>query len=313
MKRTTLILLSLATCAASGLHAQNFPARPVTLYSPWTAGGPTDISLRALAEATTKTLGQTVVVENKPGASGALGATAVAASRPDGYTLSQAPLGVFRLPYMTKTTFDPMKDLSWIINVAGYEFATNVRADAPWKNWDEFIAYAKANPGKVTYGHPGVGTSPHLTMADLAHRLGIQWTDIPYKGSADTVTALRGGHISATAGSPPWAFVPKEVRPLITWGPKRSPRSPDTPTLQERYGIVANSPWGIVAAAGTDARIVKVLHDAFRKAMDDPNLHKALDATNMELFYMAGEEYLKWARAQYAEEKKTVERLGAKQ
>src|SRR3954470_12142861 len=121
-KKLTGVAAALLTCAAGSLHAQAFPSKPVTLYSPWTAGGPTDLAMRALAEATSKPLGVNVLVENKPGASGALGATAAAAAKPDGYTLSQAPLGVFRLPYMTKTTFDPIKDLSWIINIAGYEF-----------------------------------------------------------------------------------------------------------------------------------------------------------------------------------------------
>ncbi len=312
-KFSPLIAPFLLASLAFTAQAQTFPStKPVTLYVPWTAGGTTDLALRSLAEATTKTLGQKVLVENKPGASGAMGATLVAASRPDGYTLTQLPLGVFRLPLMTRTNFDPVKDLTWIINIAGYEFATNVRGDAPWKNWDEFIAYSKANPGKVTYAHPGVGTSPNLTMQILAQRLGIQWVDVPYKGSNDTVTALRAGQVMAIAASPPWSFVKTgEVRPLITWGPKRSPKAPDVPTLKERYDMLANSPWGVGGAAGMDPKVTKVLHDAFRKAMDDPALDKTLDAVNMEFFYMAGDEYMKWVRDTFAEEKKSHERLQA--
>jgi tripartite-type tricarboxylate transporter receptor subunit TctC len=308
------LMLCLLACTAGIAQAQNYPKlKPITLYVPWTAGGPTDLAVRGLAEAMSKTMGQRVLTENKPGASGAMGATLVAKMKPDGYTLTQLPLGVFRLPYMAKTDFDPLKHITWIINVAGYEFATNVRGDAPWKSWDELIAYAKANPGKISYGHPGVGTSPHLTMLDLANRLGINWVDIPFKGSADSLTALRGGELQVHVGSPPWQFVKNgEVRPLITWGPVRSPKAPDVPTLKERYGIVANSPWGLGGAAGMDPSVVKHIHDATRKAMDDPALHKALEATNMELFYMAGAEYQKWAREQFAEEKKTVERLGMK-
>src|SRR5688500_5205064 len=106
-----IIATAVLACFTGGAQAQTFPSKPVTLYSPWTAGGPTDLAMRGLAEATSKPLGVNVLVENKPGASGALGATAAAAAKPDGYTLSQAPLGVFRLPYMTKTNFDPIKDL----------------------------------------------------------------------------------------------------------------------------------------------------------------------------------------------------------
>ena len=307
-------LVALLACGAGSVQAQTFPSRPITMYSPWTAGGPTDLAMRALAEAVSKPLNARVLVENKPGAGGALGATAVASSKPDGYTLSQLPLGVFRLPYMTNTTFDPSRDITWILNVAGYEFATNVLGKSPWKTWEELLAYAKANPGKLTYGHPGVGTSPHLTTVDIAQRLGIDWVHVPYPGSADSLRALRAGQIDIHVGSPPWAMVKNgDVRPLVTWGPTRSPKSPDVPTLKEKMGIVSNSPWGIGGAAGMDPKIVKILHDGFRKAMEDPALDKALDAVNMELYYMGGEEYQKWARAQFLEEKKTVDRLGQKQ
>jgi len=168
----------LAALACGAVQAQTFPSRPIVMYSPWSAGGPTDLAMRALAEAVSKPLNGRVIVENKPGAGGALGATAAAASKPDGYTLTQLPLGVFRLPYMTNTTFDPIRDITWILNVAGYEFATNVQGKAQWKSWDELLAFAKANPGKLTYGHPGVGTSPHLTMVDIAQRLGISWVHV---------------------------------------------------------------------------------------------------------------------------------------
>ncbi len=315
MKRSLVkMVISLLACGTGMLHAQDFPSRPVTLYAPWTAGGPTDLALRALAEATFKPLGQRVLIENKPGAGGAMGATAVAPLRPDGYTLTQLPLGVFRLPYMVKTSFDPIKDITWIINIAGYEFATNVRSDSPWKTWDDLVAYAKANPGKISYGHPGVGTSPHLVSEDLGNRLGMQWVHIPFKGSAEVITALRSGQLQAIATSPPWALVRSgEIRPLIMWGPERSPKAPNVPTLKERYGIIANSPWGVGGPAGMDPKVIKVLHDAFRKAMDDPTLHKVLDSVNMEVYYMAGDAYQQWARNTLLEEKKNVERLGLTQ
>ncbi len=138
----------LATVAGSGeLRAQTasaFPERPITLICPWTPGGNTDIALRALAEAASRQLGKRIVIENKPGAGGALGAQGMAANaKPDGYTLSQIPLGVFRLPHMVKTAFDPLNDLAWIINSAGYQFGGSVRADSAWKTWDDFLAYSK--------------------------------------------------------------------------------------------------------------------------------------------------------------------------
>ena len=301
-------------CASVALAQDAFPERPITLICPWTPGGNTDIALRALAEVAARHLGKRIVIENKPGAGGALGPQNMAAgAKPDGYTLSQIPLGVFRLPHMVKTAFDPINDLTWILNVAGYEFGVSVRTDSPWKTWDEFINYAKANPGKVSFASPGVGTSLHLTMEDLSGRLGIQWLHVPYKGSADAVTALRGGQVMAQAGSPPWELVDAgQARPLVMWGDNRTPRAPNVPTLKELYGIVANSPWGIAGPKGMDAKVVKILHDAFRRAIDDPVFVKSLDRVGMAPYYMGGDDYLQWARRAAEEERRAVERLGMK-
>lgn len=292
-----------------------YPERNITLYCPWGAGGPTDIAMRALADAVSKLLPRRVIIENRPGAGGALGPQHMAQiAKPDGYTLSQVPLGVFRLPYMTKTTFDPLNDLTWILNVAGYEFGTFVRADSPWKTWQEFIGFAKANPGKISYGSPGIGTSLHLTMDDIAAREKVTWTQVPFKGTAESVTALRGSHVHAVAGTPPWELVEAgTVRLLATWGPKRNRRSPGTPTLQEMYGIVSNSPWGIAGPKGIDARVVRIIHDRFRKAMADATFVQTLERVGMDVFYMAGEDYRKWRHETAAQEKTAVQRLGLQQ
>ena len=303
-----IALTSVALCSAQG----QYPSKSITLLVPWTAGGGSDIALRALAEGASKHLGQRIVVENKPGAGGALAAQHMAATaKPDGYTVAQLPLGVFRLPHMIKTNFDPINDLTWVINIAGYIFGTSVRADSPWKTWEELIAYVKANPGKVSFASPGAGTSLHLVMEDLALRLGLNWVHIPFKGTADAIVALRGSQVQVQAGTPPWEWVENgHVRPLVMWGPNRSARLPNVPTLNEKYGIVANSPWGIGGPKGMDPQVVKVLHDAFRKAMDDPAFHKLLERLGMESFYMAGEDYAKWVRRAAEEEKRAVERLG---
>ena len=289
-----------------------YPERNIVMYCAFAAGGPTDIAMRALADAVNKLIPRRVVVENKPGAGGAVASQQLALSaKPDGYTLAQVPLGVFRLPHMTKTTFDPLADLTWIINVAGYEFSVMVRADSPWKTWQEFIAFARANPGKINYGSPGIGTSLHLTMDDIGAREKIQWTQVPFKGTAESVTALRGGHVNAVAGTPAWDLADAgAVRVLNTWGPGRNKRSPGVPTLKELYGIVANSPWGIAGPKGMDARVVKILHDTLRKAIADIAFVQTLDRVGMEVYYMAGDDYLKWRRDTAASEKAAVERLG---
>src|SRR5882672_6047771 len=154
-------------------HAQNFPARPVTLIVPWPAGGTTDVGMRALASATETHLGQPIVVENRPGAGGTLGPGQMAATaKPDGYTLAQIPITVFRFPFMQKTTFDPATDFTYIIGVSGYTFGVVVKDDAPWKTFPELLAAAKAEPGKINYGSPGTGTSLHIAMEQIARRQG---------------------------------------------------------------------------------------------------------------------------------------------
>ncbi len=303
-----LMMLNAALC-----HAQaQYPSRPITLLVPWVAGGGSDIALRALAEGAGKILGQRIVVENKPGVGGALAAQHMAATgKPDGYVVSQLPLGVFRLPHMVKTSFDPLTDLTWILNIAGYQFGTSVRADSPWKTWDELIAYVKANPGKISYASPGAGTSLHLVMEDLSQRLGLNWVHVPFKGAAESMVALRGSQVQVHAGTPPWEMVEAgQVRPLVMWSPERAARAPNVPTLKERYGIVANSPWGIGGPKGMDPKIVRILHDAFKRAAEDPAFLKVLERFAMEPYYMAGDDYAKWARRAYDEEKRAVERLG---
>jgi len=317
-RRRLLALLAGALAAPRALaqaETGTYPDRPITLYCPWTAGGPTDIALRGLADALTRVLGgKRIIIENKPGAGGALGAQSMAATaKPDGYTLSQTPLGVFRLPHMVKTTFNPVTDLTWIICVSGYQFGITVRADSPWRTWQELVAQAKANPGKVSYASPGVGTSLHLTMEEIGQREGVQWLHVPFKGSADAYGALRGGQVDCQAGSPQWAAVEAgQIRVLNTWSDRRNPRTPDAPTLKEIYGIVANSPWGIAGPRGMDPRITRFLHDHIRRAMDDAAFLATLGRVGQEPYYLSSEDYTAFARTAYEKEGEVVARLKLK-
>jgi len=185
--------------------AQTFPGRPVTFIVPWPPGGSTDLAMRSLSVIAEKHLGQRIVIENKPGVSGTMGAQALAqGARPDGYTISQMPITVFRLPHMTKMAFDPMSDFTYIIHLTGYTFGVVVRADSPHKTWQDLVAWARANPGMLTYATPGNGTSLHITMETIAQRDGITWTQVPFKGYAEGAFALAGGHVMAHADSTGW-------------------------------------------------------------------------------------------------------------
>jgi hypothetical protein len=181
LRRRTFLRLVPGAAALPALtrfaRAQTFPSKPVTLIVPWPPGGTTDVAVRALATATERHLGKSIVIENKAGAAGTLGPAQMAAlAKPDGYTVSQLPISVFRLPFMSRTSFDPAKDFTYIIGLSGYTFGVVVRSDAPWKTFPELLAAAKANPGTMTYGTPGAGTSLHITMEQIAKQQGTSWS-----------------------------------------------------------------------------------------------------------------------------------------
>lgn len=315
IQRRRLIQIAGAAFAAPAFtaRAQAFPAKPIKLIIAFPAGGPTDITMRSLADNASKALGQPVIVENKPGAGGTLPAQQLQTSPADGYTLAQIPLGVFRLPYTTKINWDPVKDIAYVLNVTGYAFGIVVPTDSPMKNWNDFVAYAKANPGKLSYGSTGTLTSPHLTTELIAQKLGIQLNHIPYKGSADLAQAITGGHIMAAADSTGFAPLVQagKLRVLNTWGEKRLDKFADAPTLKELgLDIVQNSPFGIGAPRGTPPDVVKRLHDAFKTAMEDKSYVDALARYDMLPMYMSSAGYTKFAQDTFATEKALVEKLG---
>ena len=315
MRRRQLVQLAAATVAAPSLSAfaQAFPVRPIKLLVAFPAGGPTDITMRSLADNASKILGQPVVIENKPGAGGTLPAQQLQTAPADGYTLAQIPLGVFRLPYTTKINWDPVKDIAYVINLTGYAFGIVVPADSPLKSWTHFVGWAKANPGRLTYGSTGTLTSPHLTTELIAQELGIQLQHVPYKGSADLAQAILGGHVMAAADSTGFAPLVEagKLRVLNTWGEKRLPRFPDAPTLKELgLNIVQASPFGIGAPRGTPPAVVKRLHDAFKKAMEEPSYVQTLGRYDMLPMYMSSTAYSKFAQDTFLKEKALVEKLG---
>lgn len=315
MRRRQLVQLAAAGLAAPAFmaRAQAFPSKPIRLQIAFPAGGPTDITMRSLADSAGKLLGQPVVVENRPGAGGTLPAQALQTAAPDGYTLAQIPLGVFRLPYTTKINWDPVKDIAYVLNVTGYAFGLVVPTDSPLKTWAQFVAYAKANPGKLSYGSTGTLTSPHLTMELIAQQLGIELLHVPYKGSADLMQSIMGGQIMAAADSTGFASQVEagKLRVLNTWGEQRLAKFPDAPTLKELgLGLVQNSPFGIGAPRATPPEVVRRLHDAFKKAMEEASYQQALARYDMVPMYMSSEVYSRFAQDTFQREKALVDKLG---
>jgi tripartite-type tricarboxylate transporter receptor subunit TctC len=311
-------VLALVACALiaplGSALAQSYPDRPITLIVPWPPGGSTDRHLRTLAEIAGRNLGQTIVVQNQPGAGGTLGPGNMALNaKPDGYTIAQFPMGMLRLPHMQKTAWNPLTDFTFIIGVSGYTFGFTVRADSPYKSFDEYIEAARKAPGAINYGSTGTGTSPHLLVEEIATNAKVTLNHVPFKGNADLMQALLGGHVMAQSDATGWdKFVDGgQMRLLVTFGENRTKRWPAVPTAKELgYGVVSSSPYGIVGPKGMDAGVVKTLHDAFRKAMDDPKHLELLEQLNQELWYRSGEEYAAWARETFARDKQLIDRLG---
>jgi len=314
LTRRALGGLAAASLASPALAQARFPERPIRLICPWGAGGPTDIQMRALGEAAARRLGQPVIVENRAGAGGVLGPQQLLQERPDGYVLSQMPIIVFRHPQMAaRALFNPLEDFTYVIHVTGYLFGTVVRADAPWRTLAEFLDHAKANPGRVNYGTPGVGTSLHITMEQIAVQRGIDWTHVPFRGWAENAQALLGGQIQASADSSGWAELVRggQLRLLATWGAARAKRFPDAPTLRESgVDIVSASPYGLAGPKGMAPEVVRVLHDAFKDALFDPAHQAVLERFDMSPWHLGPDEYASFARAQYAEEGAMIRRLG---
>jgi tripartite-type tricarboxylate transporter receptor subunit TctC len=314
MRALARVLALLAWLVALPAPAQEFPSRPIALVCPFPAGGSTDTYLRRFGEIASRFLGQPIIVENRPGGGGMLGPGNMAlTAKPDGYTLSQLHIGAFRQPYLQKVEWDPIRDFTYIIGLSGYTFGVVVRSDSPIKSFRELLDYAKANPGKLTYASTGTGTSPHLLMEEVAIKTGVEFLHVPFKGSADATQALLGGHVMALSDSTGWGrFVDAgQFRLLVTFGPQRTKHWPSAPTAKDLgLDIVSISPYGVAGPRGMEPRVVKILHDGFKKALDDPEHQKILDQLDQELWYQSSEDYAKYARETFQKERVLIERLG---
>lgn len=235
LARRTLLASALAAPAIA--QPARFPNQPIRMIVPWPAGGSSDLSMRAICEAAGKRLGQTIVTDNRPGAAGTLGAVHLATQgKPDGYTLSQMPITTLRMPVMTSPPpYDPVADFTWIAQLTGYTFGVVVRADAQWADFRSLLDWAKAHPGQLTYGTPGAGTSLHIAMEQIAAKVGAQFLHVPFRGGAETNTALLSGTVMAVADSSGWAPLVEDgkFRLLCVWNATRAKRFPNVPTLRE--------------------------------------------------------------------------------
>ena len=269
--------------------------------------------MRVIGESAARILNNTVIIENKGGASGMLGPNELVSAKPDGYTLSQLTIGVLRLPHMQKMQFDPMVDFTYVACLTGYTFGIVVRADSPIKSIKDLVAYAKAKPGEFTFGSTGNGTTPHLAVEEFAMKAGIKLQHVPFKGNADGMQALLGGHVMSHSDATGWGphVEAGTCRLLATYGSKRTKRWPNVPTLNELgYKTISDSPFGVCGPKNMDPAVVKTLHDAFRKTLDDPAVQAVLDKYDQSAIYLDTAAYTKYAKETFESEKSLIDRLG---
>ncbi|RJR46823.1 MAG: tripartite tricarboxylate transporter substrate binding protein [Desulfobacteraceae bacterium] len=303
---------ALATAAAPAL-ADDFPTRPIEYIVIFAAGGSTDLAARAIGEVASKQLGQPVVVMNKPGGGGTVGTAALAKAKPDGHTVGSLSTGAMEFkPHMEDLSYDPLKDIVAVMQYGEYPQGIAVKADSPFKTLKDLIEYARANPGKVTYGTTGAGGAQHISMERLAKEAGIKWSHVPFKGGTPAITDLLGGHITATAVA---EFVPQvkagNARLLAVFNSKRLASFPEGPTtLELGYKVYMANYLGIGVPAGTPKARIEKLAKAFKNAMDDPSFKKVMENFSIEIVYRSGEELAGVIKEGYETQGKVLRELG---
>ena len=313
-RRSLLLGAAALALPRPGLAQAGFPDRPIRLIVPWAPGGSTDGQMRAMAQVAGRELGQPVIVENKPGARGTLGAAILQReARPDGYTIAQIHAGVLSHPFMTRSaTWDAATDFTYILAITGYLSGLVVRSDARWQSWQDLIAEMRAKPGSISIGTSGVGGASHLVVSQIMLAEKLEWLHVPYRGVAETTTALLSGQVDAIADSSGWAphVDAGRMRILALWSNERARRFPEAPTIKELgHDVGGIAPYGLAGPKGMDPAIVKVLHDAFKKALFDPIHMQALERFDMPVLYMTGEEFQKWVAARTPVERDLIKRL----
>ena len=276
MKNVIHALALVLALVPAALFAQSYPSKPVKIVVPFPAGGATDVVARLLAQKLSEAWGQSVIIENRVGAGGNIGADAVAKSPADGYTLLMTSGSIVTAnPHMYKSlTYDAAKDLVAITNVATGPQVIAVGTGVPAKDLREFIAYAKANPKKVNLGSAGVGTQTHLAGENFAHSAGIDLTHVPYKGESLALTDLMGGQIQVVTpnlGAAISLIQQGKVRALAVTSSQRSPQLPDVPAAAEVIPGFENAGWfGLMAPAGTPREVTdRVQRDSARILLSD--------------------------------------------
>jgi tripartite-type tricarboxylate transporter receptor subunit TctC len=320
MGRTTLIALAVALSAAVfpyRVAAQGYPSKTITIVVPAAAGGGIDLSARWIAAELSTALGKTVVVENKGGASGILGTQQVARAEPDGHTLLVTLSGflVTSPALFNSLPWDPVKDLAPVAMLWTSPHIIVVNKDSPINSLSDLIAYGRDNPGKLTFGSPGLTSETHIGSEMFGQMAKIKVTAVPYRGTGPAFNDLLAGQLGFFLNTMQQLVGPlqgKAIKGLAIANPTRNPQLPDIPTTAEAGlpGLEVDSWYGVYAPAGTPRDIVERLSAEIKKICDRPDFRERVDKTGVTMSYKAPDDFAKFTVAQVARWNETIPKLG---
>lgn len=306
-------------CAFAGqtsiLYAQtDYPSKPINFLVGYPPGGLSDLTARAVAAAAEKVLKQPIVVLNKPGASASLAMALLAKAKPDGYTIGMIPVtAAVIMPHVQKVEYDTLKDFQPIVNLFNYAAALVVKSESPWKNFKEFVDYARQNPGAVKYGTYGAYGTTTIVMEALSKDLGVRWDTVPFKSDADAIVGLLGGHITAAASAA--MYMPQvraeKLRALALMSRQRLAEFPDVSTFKDMgFDYVAEGLVGIGAPAGLPEPILKKLEEAFSQAVNDTAYLELLKKLALQNDYMNSKDFAGYLAAVYRQQGELIKKVG---
>ncbi|MEZ2737854.1 Bug family tripartite tricarboxylate transporter substrate binding protein [Comamonas jiangduensis] len=321
-RRTGIKTLAAAALLATGVGAavaqDGYPNKPLTMVVPFSAGGTTDILARIVGQALGQELGQTIIIENKPGAGGNIGAQQAARAKADGYTLFMGTVGTHAInqALYKKLPYDPIKDFTPLSRVANVPNLLVAHPSRPYKTVKEMIEYGKKHPNEITYGSPGSGASPHVSGALFQSMTGVELTHVPYKGSAPAISDLLGNQIAVMFDNMPSAIQhvrSGKLRPIAVTTAKRSPELPDVPTIAEAGvpGYEATSWFGLWSVAGTPQPVLDKLHASLTKVLKDPAVSKKIADQGGEVVIETPAQFDAFIKSEAAKWGKVVKESGA--
>ena len=309
----------LAIGLAPHLLAQTYPARPIRLVVPFPPGGAVDAYARIVQTRLGEQLGQPIVIENRGGAGGMIGADLVAKAAPDGYTLLVGNIAALAMNVgvYSSMPYDPLRDFTPVMHTVDVNYALVIHPAVPVKTVAELVAHAKASPGKLSYGSAGAGSAPHLATELLKQRAGIDIVHVPYKGGGPMVADLLGGQIQLAIGDQA-NLMPQvkagKLRVLAVGSAKRSPTYPEVPTIAEGgyAGFEAGAWQAIVGPSGMPAPIVKRLHEGLLRSMEAPDVRDRLIGAGLDPVAGTPEDLARHIRAEIAKWSKVAKEVGAR-